>query len=291
MMNHFTISAFADEISTEVNEQIRVLTQNGISHIEVRGLDGKNVSELTLEEVKEYKKKFDAAGISVSSIGSPIGKININDPFEQHLELFKHVLNIAEVFESPFIRMFSFFIDETENYDDYEKQVIERWQQFLEVAKNFPKITLLHENEKEIYGDTPERCLNLLNKLNSSQLKAAFDPANFVQCDVEVYPKAFEMLKDHIVYMHIKDAKYSDHEVTPAGHGDGKIYTVLNNLSENNFKGFASLEPHLTMFDGFAELENKNVSGLKEDDNIRLFNVAAHALKKIIVDDMKQEWK
>lgn len=289
-MNNFTVSAFADESSPNVDKQIEVLKENGISHIEVRGLDGKNVSDCSLEEIQEYKETFDKHGIKVSSIGSPIGKININDPFEEHLDLFKHVLEIATVFEAPFVRMFSFFM-EKEEIDSSREKVMERWGKFLEVAKNHPEITLLHENEKGIYGDSPERCLDLVESLQSKQVKLAFDPANFVQCDVEVYPKAYELLKDHIGYVHIKDANFEDHEVTPAGYGDGEVAKVLHELVKSGFKGFVSLEPHLTMFEGFQELEKENETNLSEsDDNIRLFNVATEALKRILVEELKQEW-
>lgn len=291
-MNHFTVTAFADEISEQVSEQLRVLKENGITHIEVRGLDGKNVSELTLEKAKKYKELFDEAGVQVSSIGSPIGKINIKDPFEDHLKTFQQVLKIATIFASPYVRMFSFFIDEGADYDQYEEAVIQRWQQFLAIAKEYPEITLLHENEKEIYGDTPERCLNLLTKLNSPQVKAAFDPANFVQCEVEVYPRAYELLKEQIAYVHIKDAKFSDHEVKPAGYGDGQVAEVLTQLTKEGFEGFASIEPHLTYFEGFAQLETgQPMKQEKVQDNVGLFGIASQALKKIIVEDLKQEWK
>ncbi|MGM0126108.1 hypothetical protein IGI37_003509 [Enterococcus sp. AZ194] len=291
-MNNFTITGFADEISPNFEEQVRVLKKNQISHIEIRGIDGKNVSDFTIEEAEMYKKKFDHAMIQVSSIGSPIGKINIDDPFEEHLEKFVHVLNIARIFESPYIRMFSFFIDSKKNPDDYKEEVISRWQQFLAVAKDYPEITLLHENEKDIYGDTPERCLTLLNELNSPQVKAAFDPANFVQCEVEVYPHAYDLLKEHIAYMHIKDALYSDHKVTPAGLGDGKVKEVLAALIATDFFGFASLEPHLSIFDGFADLEKTQLSiSNTASDGEKLFSVASQALKEILVNQLKQEWK
>lgn len=291
MVKKFTISAFADEINEEVNEQIRVLKETGIHHIEIRGLDGKNVSELTETEAKAYKAKFDEKGIRVSSIGSPIGKIGIKDPFEEHLALFEHVLKLARIFESPYIRMFSFFIDEEEDPEQYKEEVIRRWQAFLEAAKEYEEITLLHENEKDIFGDTPERCLYLLEALDSPKVKAAFDPANFVQCDVEVYPRAYNLLVGHIAYMHIKDANFKDHEVEPAGLGDGQVATVLEQLIKRGYQGFASLEPHLSVFTGFAELEKSTVSELaKESEQIKLFHVAAQALKKILVDQLEQEW-
>lgn len=293
-MNNFTITGFADEISRNFDDQVRVLKENGIHHIEVRGIDGKNVSDFTSSEAQMYYEKFKNAGISISSIGSPIGKINITDPFATHLEKFKNVLEIARIMKSPYIRMFSFFVDSEEDIIQYKEEVLKRWRQFLNVAKDYPEITLLHENEKGIYGDIPERCLELVATLNDPQLKVAFDPANFVQCNVEVYPHAFELLKEHIAYMHIKDAKFSDHKVTPAGLGDGRVADVLTALVARDFHGFASLEPHLSIFDGFVALEKDGVSIDERDekkDGEVLFNVVADALKKILVKDLKQEWK
>lgn len=293
MKTNFTISAFADEIDAAVSEQIRVLNKTGISHVELRGLDGKNVSDLTLAEARAYKKQFDQGGIKVSSIGSPIGKIGIKDDFAPHLAQFKHVLEIATIFETKYIRMFSFFIDQNEDPNQYTAEVVARWQQFLAVAADYPAITLLHENEKEIYGDTPERCVTLLEALHTDKVKFVFDPANFVQCDVEVYPKAYQLMKDNIVYMHIKDAKYSDHSVTPVGLGDGQVEKVLQALVADGFTGFTSLEPHLSEFAGFADLEKEGISIAHKTDKVDgevLFGVASGALKKIF-SKMEQEWK
>ncbi|GEK36263.1 sugar phosphate isomerase/epimerase family protein [Enterococcus thailandicus] len=277
-----TISAFADEINPSMQQQIAGLIEQKIKHIELRTLDGKNVSELTFEEAHRYKQQLDTAGITVSSIGSPIGKININDPFSEHLELFKHVLHLANIFQSPYVRMFSFFIDPAENPDDYQEEVVTRWKAFIAIAKAYPEITLLHENEKEIFGDTPERCAYLLNELNNPQVKAVFDPANFVQCDVEAFPDAYELLKPSIAYLHIKDARFSDHEVRPAGFGDGKLEEILNDLTSNGYNGFVSLEPHLTFFEGFERLEPTNQQLTKKADNARMFILASESLKKLL---------
>lgn len=277
-----TISAFADEIHPYMQQQITGLLEQKIKHIELRTLDGKNISELTIEEAHRYKQQLDAAGVTVSSIGSPIGKIKINDPFFEHLELFKHVLLLARIFQSPYVRMFSFFIDPEKNPDDYQEEVVARWKAFVTVAKTYPEITLLHENEKEIFGDTPERCAYLLNELNSSQVKAVFDPANFVQCNIEAFPNAYELLKPSIAYLHIKDARFSDHEVRPAGFGDGKLEEILTDLTASGYTGFVSLEPHLTFFEGFERLEPTNQQLVKKADNERMFILASESLKKLL---------
>jgi sugar phosphate isomerase/epimerase len=288
-MSHFIISAFADEISDSLEDQIRVLKENQISHIEVRGVNGKNVSEFTLEEAQEYKQLLAANKIDVSSIGSPIGKVKLTDNFEEQFLLFRHILKIATILESPYVRIFSFFMAPNVEVNQYFVEVVDRLRKLMMIAADFPKITILHENEKEIFGDTPERCLKLFEAINTSQFKLAFDPANFVQCDVVVYQDAFRLLKDRIAYVHVKDARFIDHNVVPAGYGDGQLKEILTDLIRMNYFGFISIEPHLSLFNGFNQLEHGKIE-LKENDNVAKFNLASSALKEMVVNELNQEW-
>lgn len=280
-MSNFILSAFADEIDPDLKVQMDVLDDHDIKHIEMRGVNGKNLVEHSLEEVREIKRQLDERGFKISAIGSPIGKISITDDFGPHLELFKHTLEIAQILDTDYIRMFSFYIPEGEMAEDYRDEVLRRWKEFINAAKG-TGIILLHENEKGIYGDTPERCLDLIESLNCEYFGAIFDPANFVQIDVETYPHAFGLLEEHIAYMHIKDARYSDHQVVPAGHGDGRIEEILKALWDRGFEGFLSLEPHLANFIGFAALEEGDVGADMPDGGPKEFAIAAHALKDII---------
>jgi len=280
-MNKFLLSAFADEIDADLNTQMDVLDQHGIKYIEMRGVDGKNLVYYSLEEVREIKNRIDARGFKLSAVGSPLGKICINDDFGPHLELFKHTLEIAKIMDCSYIRMFSFFIPEGENPEIYRDEVINRWSQFVKAADG-SGVILLHENEKGIYGDTPERCLDLIESLNSDQAKAIFDFANFVQCDVKNYPQGYEMLKNHIEYVHVKDAVYSDHHVVPAGEGDGSVEEILRELARSGYEGFISLEPHLGNFTGFAELEPNSPGFDLPEGGARSFAIAVQALKKLL---------
>jgi sugar phosphate isomerase/epimerase len=277
----FTLSAFADEIDPNLKVQMDVLDQHGIKFIEMRGVNGQNLTSCTLEQAKEIKKQLDDRGFRLSAVGSPVGKIKITDDFAPHLELFKHTLEIAGIMETNYIRMFSFFMPKGEDPANYRDEVLERWGAFVQAAEG-SGITLLHENEKDIYGDTPERCLDLVQSLNSEAVRLTFDPANFVQCDVETYPKAFEMLKDYVVYMHIKDALYSNHQVVPAGQGDGRVEEILDALKKVDFQGFLSLEPHLGNFVGFAALEPGTIGADLPDGGPKQFAIAVHALKKLL---------
>lgn len=278
-MSKFILSGFADEAYENLDEQIQFFKKMNMEFIEMRGVDGKNVADLTIEEAKEVKKKLDAHGLKLSAIGSPIGKYNIGEDFTPHLEQFKHVLELSVILDAPYIRMFSFWIPAEENADDHKEEVVRRWKLFLQEAEKY-EVILLHENEKGIYGDIARRCLELYEALDHPQFKLIFDPANFIQCGVEIYPHAYEMLKDHVAYFHIKDALYSTKEVVPPGHGDGQLHKVLSSLED--FEGFLSVEPHLGHFSGFADLEIEGDFEFKEESSADKFALAVNELRKIL---------
>lgn len=280
-MSKFILSAFADEIDPMLTTQMDVLDLHGIKYIEMRGVNGKSLVHYPLEEVRIFKKQLDARGFKISAVGSPIGKIKITEDFGPHLELFRHTMEIAKILETKYIRMFSFYIPEGENPELYRDEVMKRWSRFIKAAEGTGLI-LLHENEKGIYGDTAERCLDLLETMNCSYMGAIFDPANFVQCNEKTYPEAFNLLKRHIVYMHIKDALHKDHSVVPSGHGDGRVKEILTELKNNGFEGFLSLEPHLSDFFGFAALEPGSPVNKLPEGGPKQFAIAAEALGNIL---------
>lgn len=242
-MSRFILSGFADEIDDSLDKQMDTLDGLGIRYIEMRGVDGKNLSDYAPDAAKEIKKRLDARGFRLSAVGSPIGKVGIRDDFEPHFDKFKRVVEIARIMETGYIRMFSFFIPKGEDPESFRDEVLERWGRFADYVKG-SGLTLLHENEKDIYGDTAERCRNILNACDPAVVRGIFDPANFVQCGVET-KAAFDLLGEDIVYMHIKDALAESGRVVPSGEGDGNVAYILQKLSDRGFEGFLSLEPHL----------------------------------------------
>ena len=279
-MSKYIISGFSDEIAPNLEKQMEVLKTLGVNHIEIRGVDGKNIAEHSLEEAKAIKQRLDTQDFQISAIGSPIGKIQITDDFEPHFELFKHVVEIAKILETGYIRMFSFFIPVGESPADYKEEVFRRMKAFVEYAKE-ADIVLLHENEKEIYGDIASRCLELLEAFYGDHFKGIFDFANFVQSGQETM-SAYELLKPYVAYIHIKDAAAIDGEVKPAGEGDGKVEAILADLFESGYKGVLSVEPHLYNFHGFAELENGRFEPPRFTDPIDAYKTAHFALVEIL---------
>lgn len=280
MENKIEISGFADEIAEDLKTQIEVIKKLGISHIEMRGVNGKPLVEHSLEEVKEVKRQLDENQIKLSSIGSPIGKILITEDFEEHFELYKKTVEIAKIMETPYIRMFSFFIPEGEEPEKYKSQVFERLQKFADYARDH-QVVLLHENEKEIYGDNAKRCLEIMQEFYGEHFKAVFDFANFVQCNQDTR-EAYQLLKPYISYIHIKDAKAESGIVVPAGYGDGNVEEILKSFLEEGYEGFLSLEPHLTDFTGFGTLEQNGELEQRKMSGEEAYTTAYRALKEIL---------
>ena len=279
-MKNINIYAFADEADSQIDGQIKAMKRNGLTGLEIRGVDGTNISEISIDKAKEVKEKLDNAGLITWSVGSPIGKIYINDDFAAHKDKFKHTLEIANILNSENMRIFSFYIPENDDAAKYRNQVVEYISELCEIAKSY-NINLCHENEKGIYGDVSERCLDILNAVPS--LKCIFDPANFIQCGVDTL-KAWEILKDYVYYMHIKDAKLNGF-VVPSGSGDGNVQRIANEFIARGGRHF-TIEPHLKVFDGLSGLEKENeksiVSNFSYKDNNTAFDVACDAFKKLI---------
>lgn len=254
----WTITGFADEISKDLDEQIALLTKLNIKFVEFRSAWGTKILDLTQEQLELAKQKLDQAGIKLSSVGSDLGKIFITDSFDAHLERAKHGVEVAQFFGAKYIRMFSFFIPEGEDPGQYRHEVMRRTRAMVELAEA-SGITLLHENEKDIYGDTPERVVDLMTTIDSPNYRAIIDPANYVQCGYQPAVDAWPLVAPYTEYVHCKDAispKGSEDlgEVVPSGDGDGQFPQLLQLLKESNYQGYLSIEPHLGDFDAFGGL-------------------------------------
>jgi len=265
----FKLTGFGDEISPDLTTQLEVMESVEIKHLELRGMKGKNILELNSEEIEEARQILKEKNFKISAIASPIGKIKISDDFSLDLERLKKAISLAHSFETKYIRIFSYYFPE-ESHVSYSKEVIRRIKEMTEISEK-EKIILLLENEDDVYGDTPERCLEILGSINSPYLRATFDPANFIMAGVKPYREAFPKMIEYIEYLHIKDARFSDKTITPAGEGDGEIKEILKELKEKNFDGFLSLEPHLAISGKMSGFSGAN-----------LFKKAARALKKIV---------
>lgn len=280
-MAKIILSAFADEYSASFTEQCRGMREFGIGHIELRGVDGKNVSMLTPCEAKEVKNKLDCYGLCASAIGSPIGKIRLDGDIDAHLDMARRVFETARELGTQYVRMFSFYAPEGKNILDYKERVFEELDKLRALAKSHG-VVLCHENEAKIYGDIPERCREIYDAFGG-EIKTVFDMGNYVLEGVDPYPEAYGLLRESIAYFHIKDA-LSEGAIVPPGVGEAKIGEILSEhvkYSEEDF--FVSVEPHLQLFSGLNALVGRSFENpYKYNSEKEAFTDAVNKLKEIL---------
>jgi sugar phosphate isomerase/epimerase len=267
-MHMLKLSAFADEISPNLDEQIKVCRENAVTHIELRGVYDKNVLNFDKPLRNEIKTKLEANGMGVVAIGSPIGKVKIGDDWDRHFDRFKIAVELAQFFGAPMIRLFSYYPDDGGDILTHRDEVMRRMQAKVDYIKSV-NVTLVHENEAKIYGEKGPQCLDLMQTVNSPKLRSAFDFANFVQAKqkpLDCWPQ----LKPFTTHIHIKDAIWADGKVVPAGQGDGQLEPILSDAYKSGYRGFLSLEPHLKAHGQFSGFSGPS-----------LFKTAADALKAL----------
>lgn len=276
-MPELTLSGFGDEICDSFAGQLDAMAGLGLRYIDPRGIDGKNIADLSPREAAEAKRILDDKGFRVGCIGAPIGKYPIEADFEPELERFQRTLDNARTLGADRMRIFSFFIPQGHAPEAYRQQVIDRLCRLLETSKG-SGMTLLHENEHGIYGDTARRCLDLARSIPDARFGLIFDPCNFLFAGEEPYPDAYTCLRGRIAALHIKDGRGK--QVVPAGQGDGRIPEMLKALYADGFSGMATLEPHLGTFTGMAQFESVLDLNTMPRGGAALFALALEAFKK-----------
>jgi sugar phosphate isomerase/epimerase len=242
----FTLSAFADEIDPDPLLQVDVLKKCNVRHIEFRSILKTNVLALTDLQIDEFKSLLDRNEFKLSAIGSPLGKIRVDEPFGPHLDKLDRAIELAKKFGTPNIRIFSYYPTDGATDADWPKhrsEVLKRMGAKVERAET-AAVRLLHENEHRIYGDSPDRVADLLEQIQSPSLGAVYDPANYVFCGYDPI-LGWEKSMHRTVHFHIKDWVKGEEHGRVAGEGHGRVAEVLAESVKRGFDGFATLEPHL----------------------------------------------
>ncbi len=292
-MAQFILSAFADEAGSSIEEQIAALNENGITRIEPRNVGGKGILDLTDDEIAEVKAKLDAAGIKTGSLGSPIGKFPIEEPFENHLPAFRRALEVAKKLDTKNIRMFSFFVAQ-DKLEENRAEVMRRLGLMVKEARE-NGIALCHENESRIYGQMPSEVADILDEI--PDLYGIFDPANYIMNNADLSAGIKATFK-HFRYMHIKDATYAEKAIVPSGMGDGRIGEIIDLINDHSDDTvMLTLEPHLHTFDAYKSIDDKVLKNkLTFATRREAFDAAVKALKNVLTEhgfkeDENHLWK
>ncbi len=265
------LSAFADEVTDDFPGQVRYLASEGIGYIEPRFINKKNIMDLSKNELNDTKKMLRDFGLNVSAIGSPIGKVKLDEPFGPHLDKFKHAIDLAIFFDTPYIRMFSYYAPQGKNIDNYRDEVLERMAKKADLLRD-TDVTMVHENEAGIYGHSAKNCVDIVETVDSPNLRLVYDPANFVWGEkiTNNIESCFSVMKPYIVHVHIKDWKLGSEDIgSIPGEGDGQIKELLTELAAMNYDGCLTMEPHLQTGGQFGgstgpELFSRAVNAVRE---------------------------
>lgn len=280
-MATYYFSAFADEASSNFDEQLAALRRNRIRFLEIRGVNKCNVESLADCTLKEIKKKMDEAGIQLSALGSKLGKTDITKPFAPSLENLKRACEVCHLLGTDRIRIFSYFIPEGEERAPYREEVLERLGKLCDYAET-QGIHLFHENESRIYGQNPAEVLEIIKA--EPRLGKIYDPSNFVMEDADIDFCRKEILP-FTDYLHIKDCT-KEHEIVPPGAGDGKIAeTVADHSALHDGPSFLTMEPHLFKFNGYSDIDKHELKNKYHFENSNAsFDYAVSEMKKILTE-------
>jgi 3-dehydroshikimate dehydratase len=256
----FRLSAFGDEIARDLDAQVAVLREHGLRYLELRSVGGTNVVDFSDADLERVRDRLAVEGIGISAIASPVGKVAVDADFDAERRRCRRAVEAARRLGAPLVRVFSFFVPDGA-YRQHRGEIVRRLAAFAADAERAHLILVL-ENESYVYGDSAERCLELIESVGSAALRIAFDPANFVQVGVRPHAEAWPLLKPYVVHVHIKDAVPVERTGLPPypqripsqrlmdsvrlpGEGDGDLRALLRDLVREQYRGFLTLEPHL----------------------------------------------
>lgn len=272
----FTLSVFGDEIAADLDTQLRHMHELQVNYLEFRSAWGVNVKDMDADQIAKARQLCDEHDISVSCIGSPIGKSPIQDPLDYEIKNLERIFHVCDVMGTRNIRMFSFHppADVPQaDYDAYLDESISRLSRLADIATSAGCI-LVMENDLELVGDTVTRCKTIFDQVQSPSLRHAWDPGNFVLAGVEQpTTTGWPELESYLGYVHIKDARTADHSWRAAGEGDAQIPDLLRAIEKTSYRGILAVEPHPFLVDGTGKLSGAEGT-----------SYAVQALRKVLAD-------
>ena len=277
---NWTLSAFSDEAGPSADQQINALLRAGLRFIDIRNIDGHNITDLPVEQAKIVKAKLDDHGIQTQMLGSPIGKIQVDDELLLDIDKLNHLGEMAPIFGCGAVRMFSYYNKSELSHDEWRKHTLQRLETLRDRAEKMGLI-LYHENERHIFGDLTDD-VETLADLRNANFKLIFDFDNYQQSGEDVWATWLQ-LRDRSDAIHLKDST-QDKEHVPVGQGNGQVEKILADAVTRNWSGPLTLEPHLThsqsvVSTGPSGQQNQAYSQMEASES---FEIAAQAAKDLL---------
>jgi sugar phosphate isomerase/epimerase len=279
-----TLSSFADEAGPSIDEQIAASKRAGLGFIDLRNVDGFNISVLPLHHAQTVAEKLRAAGIRVNMFGSPLGKIDIAEDFAIDIQKMEHLAKFGPIFDCPAIRIFSYYNAKAAPHADWQCESLRRLAELTRLAQSTGMI-LYHENESHIFGDKCADVLAIAQSLRGPNFKTIFDFGNYNAGQENAWENWLQ-LAPYTDAIHLKDNIWQDGALqhVPVGEGGGHVERILTDARSKNWQGPLVIEPHLAhsaavAATGPSGIPNQSYTNMPTADS---FHAAVMAAQKLL---------
>ena len=264
------IGIITDGISRDFEYALDTMVETGLEYVELQYLWDKQVGELTDSDVNRIKGLIKERKLKVSCIshhnlsGIPLDTSVSSTVYRDQLDTLQRCIEIAQELNTKLVRIFSFkkemvlFGAEPIISDGAWSTLISRLDEPLKMADD-ADITLVIETA--ISGNITSAFLarKLIDELDVDNLKILWDPCSSLYCTEIPYPDGYEIIREHIAHIHLKDGVVNLPAATfdfcAMGKGQMKHFykPILKNLKKDGYEGTISFESVYTPENGTRE--------------------------------------
>jgi hypothetical protein len=230
-MQRFRIGAITDEFSPEIEVAAASMATLGMQASELRMVFGKNIIDLTDEEIDRAVAIVRSHSLPVVSIASPLLKCTLpNAPdtdsrFQQDAFAAKH------------------------NFEDQPRLTRRAFEIAHRTGARIVREDLIIglENEHACNIATAAETRKVLDALNHPALQVVWDPANAYVSGENPFPGGYALLPaSRIAHVHAKDCRLDGHKPLWGALGECDIdwRGQMDALARDGYQGYINLETH-----------------------------------------------
>lgn len=261
------LGILTDEVSNDFQEALDWAREQGLKHVEIRTVDGKNVAVLGDDPVRDVRRQVEARGLFISAVASPLFKCALDpsrpvasgDRFgqqeegvEAHFAKLERVIAIARLLGTHRIRIFSFWREKEPAR--YQPEIVRHLKRAGQIALHHG-VMLLVENEPSCNGGFAEEVARIVREIDCPAVKALWDPGNEAYAGGEAFPAGYGHVKDVLAHVHFKDAYIGQDgkaRCVPLGSGSVPFIPHLRALAADGYDGLFTIETHFKPEGGSA---------------------------------------
>jgi len=246
------LSGIADEAGKDIATQIKAHKQLGWDHIELRFVNGKNVSgEVSDEKFDQVRKELEDNQMTVSCFASAIGNWSrhITDDFNNDLNDLKVSIGRMKALGVKYMRVMS-WKGEGVPESQWRNEAVRRSKELSKIAED-AGIYLCHENCTGWGGLSADNMIEIKQAVDSPNFVLLYDIGNTIGHGYEPW-QFFEKIRNNFEYLHVKDARKNpqgghSNDFTYCGDGDAMVREILSKIIlEDGYNGVISIEPHIS---------------------------------------------